>query len=345
MNKKYLILKSNPISMETGGFLTNFFGAKKSPLWGSGNSNAGWVRQSTKNNILENQVAPNGEAIQPGQIATDDQMANADQEISDKSAKIAGGVGMGLQAAGMAAGFMFNNAQDKAKNSETDGFGNKVYDQGNAKLDIAKGATMGAVKGAQMGMTFGPWGAAVGGALGAAVGLIGGKKKAKTALTAYNDGLNNSIMGRNRDNDLLNSQMLRTGKQGLKLGRFTLPKEKSNVLVLRSGGKIEEPGAVNVVVKGKLHRENNNLGNKDKGIPVVDSNGVKEYEVEAGELIFRQEITQLIEEYSKKYDETQDENLFEELGKILVKELLKNTQDNHGTFGVKVKEDANTDRK
>ena len=74
----------------------------------------------------------------------------------------------------------------------------------------------------------------------------------------------------------------------MKLGKFLLPKKKSNALVMRSGGKLEEPGEVNVVVKGKLHKENNNLGNKDKGVPVVSTEGVKEYEVEEGEVIFRQ---------------------------------------------------------
>ena len=106
---------------------------------------------------------------------------------------------------------------------------------------------------------------------------------------------------------------------------------------MQDGGKLEIPGEVNVVVKGKLHKENNNLGNKDKGIPIVNSTGVKEYEVEEGEIIFRKEVTTLIEQYVKMYEETKDDSLFEELGEMLAEELLNNTQDNYGKFGAKVK--------
>jgi len=89
-----------------------------------------------------------------------------------------------------------------------------------------------------------------------------------------------------------------------------------------------------------MHRENNSLGKKDKGIPVIDKDGVKEYEIEAGEVIFRQETTEKVEEYIKKYDETKDDSIFEDLGKYIAKELTTNTQDNYGKFKVKVKETA-----
>ena len=94
-------------------------------------------------------------------------------------------------------------------------------------------------------------------------------------------------------------------------------------------------------MKGKLHKENNNLGNKDKGIPVISSDGDKKYEVEAGEIILRRKITELVEEYTLKYNETNDDALLEELGKHLTEELLNNTQDNYAKFGVKIKGDEN----
>ena len=86
-----------------------------------------------------------------------------------------------------------------------------------------------------------------------------------------------------------------------------------------------------------MHRENNDLGNKDKGIPIINKDGVKEYEIEAGEVVFRQEATEKIDAFVKKYDDTQDVNVFEEFGKYLAKELLTNTKDNYGKFKVRLK--------
>ena len=253
------------------------------------------------------------------------------------------GIGAGLGAAQIGSDFLFNNASEK--NSRTDGFGNEIFDQKDANLATGQGAASGALKGAQMGMSFGPWGAAIGGAVGGIAGLIGGKKKGEKALTAYDDRLDKNMMTASRNQDMQLSKAL-TGKQGTKLekknlGTFKLPKKKSSSLVLRSGGKLETPGEVNVVVKGKLHKENNNLGNKDKGVPVIDANGTKEYEVEKQEIIFRQDTTHLIEASAKIYKDTEDDKVLEDLGTVLAKELLENTQDNDGKFGVKVKEDEN----
>jgi len=271
----------------------------------------------------------------------------------EKSAKTAGIVGAAAGAGNMISNFAFENAIDTA----TDGFGNTIADKKTANLATGKSAVSGALKGAAAGASIGSvipvWGTAVGaivgGLAGGIGGLIKGKKKGEVDKAAYRDQLIASTAGAGRAQDMRNSSMLpraSTGKEGIKLekkdiGTFKVPKKKSSSLVLRDGGKLETPGEVNVVVKGKLHKENNNLGNKDKGIPVIDADGVKEYEVEAGEIILRQDTTLLIEDYANKYDETGDEDLFEELGKILTKELLKNTQDNHGEFGVKIKEDAN----
>ena len=125
-----------------------------------------------------------------------------------------------------------------------------------------------------------------------------------------------------------------------KLGKFNSPGKPSKTLIRKGGGKLEEPGCVNVVVKGKLHKENNNLGNKDKGVPVVTPNGEKAYEVEKQEIIFRKPITQAIEKARDEYNNTKDEKVLIKLGKLLANELLNNTQDNDGKFGVKVGDEA-----
>ncbi len=268
--------------------------------------------------------------------------------------------------AGIAASTHFFDKADR-KNSRTSGFGTEVYDKGDARREVGKstinsGLKWGA-KGAAIGTMIVPGlGTAIGGAagfLGGVIGgFIGGRKRAEEGLEGYDTLAGQQLTGKAKSDDERNSQALfksvlvekgtklecSGGKMacgGKQLGRFAIPRTKSKVLIRRTGGKLEEPGAVNVVVKGKLHKENNNLGNKDKGIPVVDSSGNKEYEVEEGEVIFRQDITNTIEKYANDYKETGNDQLLPELGEIVAKELLDNTQDNYGKFGAKVKEDAN----
>jgi len=123
-----------------------------------------------------------------------------------------------------------------------------------------------------------------------------------------------------------------------KLGKFGSPGKPSKTLIRRDGGKLEELDGVNVVVKGKLHKENNNLGNKDKGVPVITPEGEKAYEVEKQEIIFRKSLTDLVEKSKQLYKDSKDDALLTKVGEIVAKELLTNTQDNDGRFGVKVLE-------
>ena len=123
-----------------------------------------------------------------------------------------------------------------------------------------------------------------------------------------------------------------------RLGKFKSPGKPSKTLTRKSGGKLETPGCVNVVVKGKLHKENNNLGNKDKGVPVITPKGEKAYEVEKQEIIFRKPVTAAIEKARDEYNKTKDDKILEDLGKLLAEELTSNTQDNDGKFGVKVED-------
>lgn len=236
-------------------------------------------------------------------------------------------------------------AGQSAKNNRQDSFGNEVFDEKDAEIAKKQGTTSGVLKGAgtgaSIGSVLGPWGTAAGAVIGGVVGGIFGNKKAKEQAgaqkKAYDVSVINNTSSATREADARASRAI-MGKNGTTLGEFKLLKKKDSALKMRTGGKLEKPGEVNVVVKGKLHRENNNLGNKDKGMPVVNTHGEKEYEVEKEEIILRNEVTKLIEDYADRYDRTKDESVYEELGGILAEELLNNTQDNTGKFGVKVEE-------
>jgi hypothetical protein len=304
-----------------------------------------------KSILEQNAINMSNQQLQFGNTSTvggsaNDNKGNSENNKNPKEFGIgAAAISAGAQLADGAVQLAINKKEDSLG---TDGFGMKKFNEGSVKSAGISGLSSGAAKGAAIAaplLTAGPFGAIAGGAIiagSAALGFFKGKKEGKQALTTYNKEFNNAMMGMGRQQDMLAAQSL-YGKEGIKttgynLGSFSIPKSTQKTLVLRAGGKLETPGAVNIVVKGKLHKENNNLGNKDKGVPVVSADGVKEYEVEVGEIIFRQELTNIVEEYIKRYEDTKDEALPEELGKILVKEILKNTQDNSGEFGVKVSE-------
>lgn len=103
--------------------------------------------------------------------------------------------------------------------------------------------------------------------------------------------------------------------------------------------EFQNGGSINVIPDGALHARKHNMdvdGITRKGIPVVsESNGEIEQqaEVEKEELILRLEVTQKLEELEKKFysDESTQEEKDEcalEAGKLLVNEILYNTQDN-----------------
>lgn len=105
--------------------------------------------------------------------------------------------------------------------------------------------------------------------------------------------------------------------------------------------EFQDGGSINVIPDGALHARKHNMdvdGITKKGIPVVsESNGEIEQqaEVEKEELILRLEVTQKLEELEKKFysDESTQEEKDEcalEAGKLLVNEILYNTQDNTG---------------
>ena len=101
-------------------------------------------------------------------------------------------------------------------------------------------------------------------------------------------------------------------------------------------------GSVNVLPNGALHAHKHNMENAEnltkKGIPVVDNNGEQQAEVEREELILRLEVTKKIEELGKKYydegsSQKEKEEYALEAGKLLVEEILHNTDDKTGLIG------------
>lgn len=104
-----------------------------------------------------------------------------------------------------------------------------------------------------------------------------------------------------------------------------------------------------VVPEGQLHKNKNHLdleGITPKGIPVIqdvpdDVKTLKDIkaaggslrqsaEIEAEEIIFPKELTMYVEDAMVKYQQVEDQDLLLEVGKRIVKELIKNTEDNTG---------------
>jgi len=129
-----------------------------------------------------------------------------------------------------------------------------------------------------------------------------------------------------------NYQSYSVGKNGMKI---MSRKELQDILKakkLQSGGVIGTD--TNVLPEGALHARLNHLqdSNPDleeatrKGIPVLDKDGNQVAEIERDEIVFRLELTKKIEELMK--DGSEDAMI--EAGKLLVQELINNTQDNTG---------------
>lgn len=93
-----------------------------------------------------------------------------------------------------------------------------------------------------------------------------------------------------------------------------------------------EGGKVNVIPSGALHTQKHKLDEENitpKGIPVVtEENGeiIQHAEIERDEIIFNIDVTKKLEEL---YKDGSEEAMIE-AGKILVYEILNNTEDNTG---------------
>lgn len=123
--------------------------------------------------------------------------------------------------------------------------------------------------------------------------------------------------------------------------------EWTPIITLKNGGKpepidapeIEETNQKNIIPEGALHARKHNMENADnltkKGIPVIDNEGEQQAEIEKNEIIFTLEVTKKLEElYSKytdyEYSQKEKDEVAIEAGKLLVKEILFNTDDRTG---------------
>lgn len=100
--------------------------------------------------------------------------------------------------------------------------------------------------------------------------------------------------------------------------------------------KIDSTNQKNIIPEGALHAHKHNMDNAEnltkKGIPVIDIDGEQQAEIEKNEIIFTLEVTKKIEELYSKYksesSSIKDKNEAAiEAGKLLVKEILFNTDD------------------
>lgn len=100
----------------------------------------------------------------------------------------------------------------------------------------------------------------------------------------------------------------------------------------------QKGGQMNVIPEGALHARLNHLDqvNDDlthvttKGIPVITKEGgevVQHAEIEHSEIIFTLDVTNKIEDLRKKWHEDKEDKYAIEAGKLLVKEILHNTDD------------------
>ena len=103
--------------------------------------------------------------------------------------------------------------------------------------------------------------------------------------------------------------------------------------------EIEETNQKNVIPEGALHKNKHHMehaeGLTKKGIPVIDDDGDQQAEIEHSEIIFTLEVTNKLEEYYKIFysDEATNKEKDEaalNAGKLLVYQILENTEDRTG---------------
>lgn len=106
----------------------------------------------------------------------------------------------------------------------------------------------------------------------------------------------------------------------------------------KDGGTLES-SQKNVIPEGALHARKHHMENDKnitkKGIPVIDNDNQQQAEIELNEIIFNYDTTKKLEKlYSEYYQEDtknqRKEELAIEAGKLLVYEILHNTNDRTG---------------
>lgn len=103
--------------------------------------------------------------------------------------------------------------------------------------------------------------------------------------------------------------------------------------------EIEETTQKNVIPEGALHKNKHHMehaeGLTKKGIPVIDEDGEQQAEIEHSEIIFTLEVTKKLEEYydifySEESSNKEKEQAALDAGKLLVYQILENTEDRTG---------------
>lgn len=103
--------------------------------------------------------------------------------------------------------------------------------------------------------------------------------------------------------------------------------------------EIEETSQKNVIPEGALHKNKHHMehaeGLTKKGIPVIDDDGEQQAEIEHSEIIFTLEVTKKLEEYYEIFYSDESSNKEKEqaaidAGKLLVFQILENTEDRTG---------------
>ena len=101
----------------------------------------------------------------------------------------------------------------------------------------------------------------------------------------------------------------------------------------------EETNQKNVIPEGALHKNKHHMehaeGLTKKGIPVIDEDGEQQAEIEHSEIIFTLEVTKKLEEYYEVFYSEESTNKEKEqaaldAGKLLVYQILENTEDRTG---------------
>lgn len=165
----------------------------------------------------------------------------------------------------------------------------------------------------------------------------------------YYQDLQNQNINRYAGQNYLNFTM---GRNGMKLMSI---EEARRIVALRKASeespeKLQNGGNIpgidtNLIPDGARHKNLNHLDElnselKDvtkKGIPVTESTDNQQVaEIEVGEIIFRLEVTEQLEQLMKDGSE----EAMIEAGKIIASELIDNTQDNTGQI---TEENGNTD--
>lgn len=130
-------------------------------------------------------------------------------------------------------------------------------------------------------------------------------------------------------------------------GSLDIQEELEWIPEFKEGGKteifnipeIEETTQKNVIPEGALHKNKHHMehaeGLTKKGIPVIDDDGEQQAEIEHSEIIFTLEVTKKLEEYydifySKDSSNKEKEQAALDAGKLLVYQILENTEDRTG---------------